>query len=85
MLTLVVTGVSPDELVQVEGDSMGSMGGFAGARVGSSGSLMTSALLVKPVNALDGAATDPDDARVGSIGGVVVGQAAGQLMECQMG
>ena len=63
MLTLVVMGTSPDDSVQVEGDSMGSIGGgFMGASVGSSGSLIVSALLVKPVNALDGTAMDPDDA-----------------------
>ena len=68
MLTLVVTGVSPDELVQVEGDSMGSfVGGFAGASAGSCGSLVASTLLVKPMKALDGTATDPNDTCVCSI------------------
>ena len=66
MLTLVATGASPDDPVQVEGDSMGSVaGGFVGAISVSSGLLVTSALLVKPVKALDGAAMDPKDTRVG--------------------
>lgn len=74
MPTLVAMGMSPDDLVQAEGDSMGSIGGgFAGASVGLSGSLITSALLVKPVKALDGAAMDPDDTCAGSIDRVVGG------------
>ena len=80
MLTLVVTGVSPDDPVQVEGDSTGSIvGGFAGASVGSYGSLVASALLVKPMKALDGTAIDPNGARARSIDGVAVGWAVGVI------
>ena len=74
MLTLVAMGVSPDESVQVEGDSTGSIvGGFAGASVGPCGSLIASALLVKPMKALDGTATDLNDTHSGSIDGAAGG------------
>ena len=78
--TFVVTGVSPDDPVQVDGDSTGSIvGGFAGAGVGSCGSLIASAPLVKPMKALDGTVTDPDGTCARSIDGVAVGWAAGVI------
>ena len=78
MLRLVVLGASPDDPVQVEGDSSGVIAGCsAGTGCVSSGSLVTSALLAKPMKALDGTAMDPDDACEGSSDGALVGSTVG--------
>ena len=71
LLVLVVMGVDP---VQVEGASLDFNGSVVGGiNAVSWGSLVTSALLVKPMNALDGMSIEPKETGVGSSDGRLEG------------
>ena len=70
LLVLVVMGVLFDDPVQVEGASSDFNGSVVGEiKAGSWGSLVTSALLVKPINALDGMSMELNETGVGSFNG----------------